>query len=69
MIDWSTFPLVVGAALVAACVLVTLFATGLRVADGRERWRRPVAVGIFVLCGLVVVIGIYLIVPALHGLG
>lgn len=67
MIDWSTFPLVVGAALVAACLLVTLFSLALRVGDGDAGWRRPASVGLFVLCGLVVAFGIYLIVPALHG--
>lgn len=69
MIDWSMFPLVVVAALVAACVLVTLFATALRVGDGDQGWRRPLSVGIFVLCGLAVAFGIYLIVPALHAFG
>lgn len=69
MIDWSTFPLVVAVALVSACVLVTLFATALRVRDGEEPWRRPASVGLFVLCGLAVAFGIYLIVPALHAFG
>ena len=69
MIDWSTFPLVVGVALVAACVLVTLFSLALRVGDGTEPWRRPASVALFVLCGLVVAFGIYLIVPVLHAFG
>jgi hypothetical protein len=66
MIDWATFPLVVGVALVAASLLVTLFSLALRVGDGKETWRRPASVGLFVLCALVVAFGIYLIVPALH---
>jgi len=66
VIDWSAFPLVVAAALIAACVLVTLFSLALRTGDGPEPWRRPVSVGLFVLCGLAVLFGIYLIVPALH---
>jgi hypothetical protein len=69
MIDWSTFPIVVGAALVAACVLVTLFSVALRLGDGPQSWRRPVSVALFVLCGLAVAFGIYLIVPALHAFG
>jgi len=69
VIDWSTFPLVVGVALFAACVLVTLFSLALRVGDGIESWRRPASVGLFVVCGLVVAFGIYLIVPALHAFG
>jgi hypothetical protein len=69
MIDWSTFPLVVVVALVAACLLVALFSLALRVGDGAQPWRRPASVGLFVLCGLVVAFGIYLIVPALHAFG
>ena len=69
MIDWSAFPLVVAAALVAACVLVTLFATALRVGDSPEPRRRIASVALFVLCGVAVLFGIYLIVPALHTLG
>jgi len=69
VIDWSTFPLVVGVALVAACVLVTLFSLALRVGNGTEPWRRPASVALFVLCGLVVAFGIYLIVPVLHAFG
>ena len=69
MIDWSTFPLVVAVALVAACVLVALFSAALRLGDGEAPWRRPASVGLFVLCGLLVAFGIYLIVPALHAFG
>ena len=69
MIAWENFAIVVGAALLAACILVTLFSLALRVGDGTEPWRRPASVGIYVLCGLVVAFGIYLIVPALHSLG
>lgn len=69
MIDWSSFPIVVGAALVAACVLVTLFSTALRVGDSEQPWRRAASVAIFVVCALVVAFGIYLIVPALGAFG
>ena len=69
MIHWETFPIVVAAALVAACLLVTLFSVALRVGDGPEPWRRPASVALYVLCGLAVAFGIYLIVPALHSLG
>jgi apolipoprotein N-acyltransferase len=65
-IDWLSFASVVGVALVAACALVALFSLALRIADGDQSWRRPVAVTLFVLCGLLVAFGIYLIVPALH---
>ena len=69
MIAWETFAIVVGAALLAACVLVTLFSLALRVGDGAESWRKPASVGLYVLCGLAVLLGIYLIVPVLHSLG
>ena len=69
MIAWENFAIVVGAALLAACLLVTLFSLALRVGDGTQRWRRPASVGLYVLCGLAVAFGIYLIVPALHSLG
>lgn len=65
-IDWLSFVIVVGTSLLAASVLVTLFAAGLRIADGEAAWRRPASVAMFVLCGLVVAFGIYLIIPALH---
>lgn len=69
MIDWGSFALVAGASLIAACVLVTLFSLALRLGDGEARWRRPASVALYVLCGLCVVGGITLIVPALHVLG
>ena len=69
MIDWTTFPLVVGVALLSACVLVTLFSVALRVGDSPEPRRRIASVALFVLCGITVLFGIYLIVPALHTLG
>jgi hypothetical protein len=65
-IDWSAFLTVVVGSLVAACLLVTLFSLGLRLNDGTEAWRRPVSVAVFVVCAVVVVIGIYLIVPIFH---
>ena len=66
MIDWMAFVTVVVAALVSACLLVTLFAWALRLADGTARWRRLAAVALFTVCVFVVVFGIFLIVPALH---
>jgi hypothetical protein len=65
-IDWMAFLTVVVASLVSACLLVTLFSVGLRLSDGTAPWRRPVSVALFVVCGLVVLFGIYLIVPFLH---
>ena len=69
MINWLSFVQVVVAALVSAGLLVTLFSAALRVGDGDAPWRKPASVGLYVLCGLVVAFGIYLIVPALHAFG
>jgi len=65
-IDWLAFLTVVVAALVAAAALVTLFSLGLRLSDGTARWRRPVSVLLFVLCGVLVLAGIWLVIPVLH---
>ena len=69
MIDWLSFVVVVVAALVSASALVLLFSLALRLGDGHAAWRRPVSVGLYVLCGVSVAFGIYLIVPALHAFG
>jgi hypothetical protein len=65
-IEWGNFVVVVAVSLVAASALVLLFSLGLRLADGVEAWRRPVSVLMFVLCGILVVVGIVLIVPQLR---
>ncbi len=71
MIDWSAFVVVAVASLVSACLLVTLYALGVRLitstGDLLPRTRRLAGVTCFVLCGALVLYGIYLIVPALHG--
>ena len=65
-IDWMAFVTVVVAALVSACLLVTLFAWALRLGDGPGRLRRLATVALFAVCVFVVAFGIFLIVPALH---
>lgn len=71
MIDWASFVSVAGASLIAACTLVALYALGVRLmtspSDLLPRTRRLAAVVCFALCGALVLFGIYLIVPALHG--
>lgn len=62
-IDWFAFVSVVVVSLVAACAVVLLFSLALRVGSGSEGWRRPVAVALYVACGLIVLFGIYIIVP------
>jgi hypothetical protein len=66
MIDWLKFVEVVLVSLFAASVIVTLFSLALRLGDGEAPWRRWASVALFVLCGVAVLFGIYLIVPALH---
>jgi hypothetical protein len=66
-IDWMAFVTVVVAAAVAACLLVTLFSLALRAGDGEGPGRRWAAVALYAVCGFVVLFGIFLIVPALHG--
>ena len=65
-IEWGAFATVVVAALVSACVVVTLFSLGLRLGDGSTLPRRVGAVACFVVCALVVAVGIVLIVPSLR---
>lgn len=89
MIDWLSLLAVAGATLAAAAVIVTLFATGIKLfatpsdsalggsarddeTDEIESSSRPMGATIggivcFVLTGIGVLYGIYLIVPALHG--
>jgi hypothetical protein len=73
MIEWGSFALVAVVSLVAAAALVSLYATGLRLmawshtASSLPRTKRVGAIACFVACGALVLFGIYLIVPALHG--
>ena len=66
MIDWASFVNVIVASLLAAGLLVTLFSLALRVGDGPGILRRIVSLVLWGLCVLVVLFGIFLIVPALH---
>lgn len=71
MIDWAAFVTVAVASLVSASLLVALYALGVRLITSTgellPRTRRLAGVACFVLCGALVIFGIYLIVPALHG--
>lgn len=66
MIDWLAFVIVVVTALVSACLLVTLYSLALRLGDGAASWRRYASIGMFVLCGIAVAFGIWIIVPFFH---
>jgi hypothetical protein len=67
MIEWGNFLLVLVASVVAACGVVVLFALGLRFA-GPETTARTRALGVacFVMCGLLIAYGVYLIIPYFH---
>jgi hypothetical protein len=76
MIEWSSFLIVAAATWVSAIIVITLFSTAVRmrashldqVDAGRAGKVLPVAyMTVFGICGLVVLLGVYLIVPALHG--
>lgn len=65
-IDWMAFLTVVIAAAVSAGLLVTLFSLALRAGDAPGILRRIGSLALWALCVLVVLFGIFLIVPALH---
>lgn len=65
-VDWEAFVIVVAASLIAACAVTLVFSLALRLGDGEAAWRKPVSVALYVVCGLIVLFGIYLIVPAFH---
>ena len=77
MIDWMSFLVVAVASLVGASALVTIASLGIRLLEsgtraGRAddphagRAARAGARALFALCGLVVLYGVYLIVPFFH---
>lgn len=68
MIDWGAFVVVALASLVGAGLLVSLYAFGLRLlaAESRPAVATVGAYACFVFCGLVVLYGIYLVIPAFH---
>lgn len=65
-IRWDYFIIVILSSLVAAGLIVTMFSLALRLGDGQTRGRRILSVSMYVACGLLVVVGIVLIVPALR---
>jgi hypothetical protein len=66
VIDWFSFVIVVVGSLVGGCGVVLLFALGLRFAGPEtDGHLRGVGVVCFVLCGLLVAVGVCLVVPAL----
>jgi hypothetical protein len=66
MIDWPAFVVVLFATLVSACLVVTFYSVGLRLLDAGHGWRRPAGIACFVICALVVLYGVYLVIPYFH---
>lgn len=76
MIEWSAFLIVAVATWVAAIIVIILFSSAVRmravhvdlVAAGQSKpLLKAGYCAVFGICGLVVLFGVYLIVPALHG--
>lgn len=76
MIEWQSLVLVAVVSLVAAGVVVTVVSVGIRLLESAHQARENDASAgrirlvlskiLFGLCGLLVLFGVYLIVPALH---
>lgn len=76
MIEWSSFAIVAVVSLIAASTVVTIASVGMRLyenalqarAAGESSGNVPLAVAriLFGLCVLLVLFGVYLIVPAFH---
>ncbi|MBX3194365.1 MAG: hypothetical protein R2717_02595 [Schumannella sp.] len=60
------FVTVAVAALLAAGLLVTVFALALRVGDSPTPVRKAASLVLYGVCAFIVLFGIFLIVPALH---
>ena len=63
MIEWDKFFVVLIVSVVGGCGLVLLFSLGLRLVDAQGGWRKPLGIASFVACGLLILYGIYLIIP------
>lgn len=76
MIEWGSFLIVAVATWVSAIVVILLFSSAVRMravhidlaAQGKSKPLLKVGYwAVFGICSIVVLIGVYLIVPALHG--
>jgi len=65
MIEWDKFLIVLVVSIIGGCGVVLLFSVGLRLVSGESGWRKPLGVTSFVLCALLILYGIYLIIPGL----
>jgi hypothetical protein len=68
VIQWGSFLVVTLGALAGGCGVVVLFSLGLRFAGPETSGRmRGLGISCFVLCALVVALGICLVIPAFSG--
>lgn len=76
MIEWSAFLIVGIATWVSAIIVIILFSTAVRMravhidlaAEGQSKPLLKIGYwAVFGICSIVVLFGVYLIVPALHG--
>lgn len=67
-IDWSALLIVAVVSIVASVVFVALLSAGIRVLVGPagHRTQKPLGFGLLGVAGLLVLYGLYLIVPQLH---
>ncbi|MEO6944499.1 MAG: hypothetical protein ABI053_07295 [Lacisediminihabitans sp.] len=65
MIEWGSFLVVLVVSIIGACGIVLLFSLGLRLVGAEGGWRRPLGIASFVACALLIMYGIYLIIPGL----
>lgn len=76
IVEWGSFLLVTVVSLVSAVAVVTVASFGMKLYENAQQARKTegesgrlalaVARGLFGLCGLVVLFGVYLIIPAFH---
>ena len=76
MIEWSSFLIVAVATWVSAIIVITLFSSAVRMravhidlvdAGQSKPLLKAGYWAVFGVCGVVVLFGVYMIVPALHG--
>jgi hypothetical protein len=65
-VDWAAFLVVLAAALISACSVVTLYSVGLRLVEADRGWRHTAGIACFVVCAAVILFGIYLVIPLFH---
>ena len=65
-VDWAAFVVVLAAALISACSVVTLYSVGLRLVEAERGWRHTLGITCFVASAAVILFGVYLVIPLFH---